>query len=146
LWIAAAVIVLGVALALSTAGAVRMRTSFAAGLAAGMWLATVIAGSYAWWIRRGAWKPHAQTTLAYMELAHRRAVAKARQLRFSSYLLLSVMLLFAIIAAWNWKPLSLRDAAILAALAIELLFFRHFRQRKQREAERTKRLIDDMKE
>lgn len=145
LWTAAAAVTLGVGLTLATAWAAQARTSFTAGLAVGMWLATLVLGSGAWWLRRGAWKPNAQTTLAYMELAHRRAVAKARQLQLSFYLLLSAILLLAIIAAWNWKAPSMRDLAILAVLGFELIYLRRFRQRKQREAERTRKLIDDMR-
>jgi Ca2+/Na+ antiporter len=143
---AVATIVISLFLALSTLWAVRTRSSFAMGLAAGGWLATVIAGSYAWWVRRGAWKPTAQTALAYIELAHRRAVAKARQLRFSFYFLLAVTLLFTAFLAWNGKALGARNLAILVALGIELVFFRQYRRRKQREAEQTKKLIDEMKE
>ena len=142
---AVAAVAIGVGLALSTAWAWRSRSSFAAGLAVGMWLTTVIAGSYAWRIRRGAWKPSAQTTLAYIELAHRRAVAKARQLRFSCYLVLAAILLLAPFLAWDSKARA-RDLAIIAALGIEWVFLRHYERRQRREVEQTKKLIDDMKE
>ena len=145
LWMAGAVIALAVCLTLSTWWALQARSAFAAGLAVGMWLATVISGGYAWRVRRGAWKPDGQTTLAYMELAHRRAVAKARQLRFSFYFLLCAMLLFAAFSVWNERGLSLRDLALLAAFVIELIYFRRSRYRKQREAESTRKLIDEMK-
>lgn len=144
-WTVAAIIVAGGCLAVSTLWAVQSRSSFAVGLAAGMWLTTVIAGSYAWWVRRGAWRPCAQTTLAYMELAHRRAVAKTRQLRFSCYLLLAATLLLAIFAAWSSKDRA-RDAAIVLALGIESVLLGHYERRKRREVEQTKKLIDEMKE
>lgn len=142
---ALAMVAIGVCLALSTAWAERSRSSFAAGLAVGMWLTTAIAGSYAWRVRRGAWKPSAQTTLAYMELAHRRAIAKARQLRFSCYLVLAAILLLAPFLVLDSKARA-RDTAIIAALGIEAVFFRHYERRKRREVEQTKKLIDDMKE
>jgi hypothetical protein len=80
-----------------------------------------------------------------MELAHRRAVAKARQLRFSSFLLLAATLLFALFVAWDSK-LRLRDIAIIGALGLEWVFFRHYERRKRREVKQTKELIEDMKE
>lgn len=146
LWMAGSAALLGVALALSTGWALRAGGSFAAGLASGMWLATVALGGYGWWVRRGAWKPGAQTTLAYMELAHRRAVAKARQLRFSSLLLLAVMVPIAIFLAWSRGGLGMRELALLAACGIELIFFHRYRRRKEREAERTRQLIAELKE
>jgi len=146
LWMTAAAMGTGVCLVLSTLWAVEARSSFAAGLAVGMWLTTVIAGSYTWRVWQGAWKPSAQTTLAYMELAHRRALAKARQLRFSFYFLLVSTVLLALFLTWNAKALAARDVAIVAALGIELVFFRQLRRRKQREAEQMKKLIDEMKE
>lgn len=145
LWMAVAALALGVCLAFSTVWAVRARSSFAAGLGAGMWLTTVIVGAYALRVRRGAWKPSAQTTLAYMELAHRRAVAKARQIRFSRYLLLAATLLFALFVAWDSK-VRVRDIAIIVALAMEWLFLRQYERRKRRDVEQTKKLTEDMKE
>ena len=73
----AAIFAVCVCLAISTAAALRTRSSFMAGMAVGIAFAGVFLGGYAWWVRRGAWKPTAQTTLAYAELSHRRAVAKA---------------------------------------------------------------------
>lgn len=145
LWTAAAIVALCLCLAFATLWAWRSRTSFAIGFAVGLWVASTVAGSYAWWVRRGAWRPTAQTTLAYMELLHRRAVAKARQLRFSFYFLLLAILGFAGFMAWDWKGIKVRDVAIVAALAMELFFFRHYGQRKRREIEETKKLIEEMK-
>jgi Flp pilus assembly protein TadB len=137
--------VIAVSLALSTLCAVIVRSSFAAGLAVGMGVATVVIGGYGWWVRRGAWKPSAQTTLAYMELAHRRAVAKARQLRFSFYFLLATILVLAAFVAWREKALPWGEVAITVAVGIELVFLHRWRRRKQREAEETQKLIIQMR-
>lgn len=144
-WVAATTVVLGVCLSLSTLWALQARTSFVVGLTAGIWLTTVLACGYVWWVRREVWKPSAQTTLAYMELAHRRAVAKARQLRFSCYLLLAATLSLALFSVWDSKARG-RNAAIIVALGIESVCLRRYERRKRREIEQTKKLIDDMKE
>jgi hypothetical protein len=111
---AAAIVAIGVCLAVSTSVALKTRSPFMAGLAAGIVFASVFMGGYAWWVRRGAWKPTAQTTLAYAELVHRRAIAT-------------------------------RDGVIIAAMTVELFFMKHFGERKQREIEATRKLIDDLK-
>lgn len=133
-------------LALSTIEALRIRSAFIAGLAVGIGFASLVLGAYAWWVRRGAWKPTAQTTLAYAELSYRRAVAKSRTLRFSFYFLLAATFLLTAFAAWNWKHFAVRDGLIIAAMGIEAFFLRHYGRRKQREIEETKKLIDDMTE
>ncbi len=142
----AAVVAICVCLALSTAGALRARSVFLAGLATGIAFASLFAGGYAWWVRRGAWRPTAQTTLAYAELSYKRAVAKARTLRFSFYFLLIATVLFAAFTAWNWKNFRARDGVILAAIVLELFFFKYYGRRKKREIEETKKLVDSLKE
>ena len=140
----AAVLAVCACLAISTAAALRTRSSFMAGMAVGITFAGVFLGSYAWWVRRGAWKPTAQTTLAYAELCHRRAIARARTARFSFYFLLVSTLLLAAIVGWNWTGFRLRDGLIMAALLAELFFLKHLERRKHREIEETRKLIDDI--
>lgn len=142
---AAVIIAIGVCLAVSTLVALKTRSPFMAGLAAGIAFASVFMGGYAWWVRRGAWKPTAQTTLAYAELVHRRAIARARIVRFAFYFLLIATVLLAGFVAWNWKNFHARDGVIIAAMTVELFFMKHFGERKQREIEATRKLIDDLK-
>lgn len=142
---AAAIVAIGVCLAVSTSVALKTRSPFMAGLAAGIVFASVFMGGYAWWVRRGAWKPTAQTTLAYAELVHRRAIARARIVRFAFYFLLIATVLLAGFVAWNWKNFHARDGVIIAAMTVELFFMKHFGERKQREIEATRKLIDDLK-
>jgi hypothetical protein len=142
---AAAIVAIGVCLAVSTLVALKTRSPFMAGLAAGIAFASVFMGGYAWWVRRGAWKPTAQTTLAYAELVHRRAIARARIVRFAFYFLLIATVLLAGFVAWNLKNFHARDGVIIAAMTVELFFMKHFGERKQREIEATRKLIDDLK-
>ncbi len=143
---AAAAIAICLCLAVSSTEAWLHRSWFMAGMAAGIAFAGVFVGGFAWWVRRGAWKPTAQTTLAYAELSYKRAVAKARTLRFSFHLLLAMIVLFAGFTAWHWHDFHLRERMILGAIVIELFFLKHLERRKKREIVETKKLVDDLKE
>lgn len=143
---AAGIFAICLCLAISTVMAMRSQSSFMAGVAAGIACASLFLGGYAWRVRRGAWKPTAQTTLAYAELCYRRAVAKARILHFSFYFLLVATVLLAALMGWNWKHFQARDGMVLAALVSELFFFKYLGRRKQREMEETRKLVNDLKQ
>jgi hypothetical protein len=139
-----AILAICVCLAISTAAALRTRSPFMAGVAVGIAFGGLFLGGYAWWVRRGAWKPTAQTTLAYAELSYRRAVARARTVRFSFYFLLVATLLLIIFVGVNWKNFRTRDGLVIAALVAELFFMKRLERRKQSEIEETRKLIDDI--
>ena len=139
-----AILTICVCLAISTAVALRTRSFFMAGVAVGIAFGSLFLGSYAWWVRRGAWKPTAQTTLAYAELSYRRAVAKARTVRFSLYFLLVATLLLIIFVGVNWKNFRTRDGVVIAALVTESFFLKRLERRKRSEIEETRKLIDDI--
>ena len=140
---ALAIVAVVVGLALSTAAALRGHGSFMSGLATGMWFACIVMGGYAWRVRRGAWKPSAQTTLAYAELANKRALAKARTLRFAFYFLLTATVLFAGFAAWLWRTASDKWllALVLTGMVAELCWMRYLARRNRREVEKTRKLL-----
>ena len=142
----AGVAVMCVCLAFSTTEAWRTRSSFMEGLAAGLWFTSLFLGSYGWWVRRGTWKPAAQTTQAYLELTYKRAVAKARTIRLSFYVALAVTVVWAPFLAWNWRTLHGTGALILAAFVAELFFFRHLGRRKKQEIKETRKLMDQTDE
>jgi hypothetical protein len=146
LHLVASVFLLCACLAVSTTEAIRTRNSLIAGFAVGVWFAGLVAGTYAWWVRRGTWKPAAQTTLAYLQLSHQRAVARVRTIRFSFYFLLVATVLYVIPVVWYWKSFSYRAPLILAAMVAELFFFRYLARRKQREIEETKKLVEQARE
>ena len=141
-----AVTIICVFLALSTIEALRTQSSLMTGLAVGFWFTSLLVGSYAWWVRRRAWTPTAQTTAAYLELSYNRAIAKARTIRFSFYFLLSATVLFTGLSAWNWQAFSTREALIFAALVSELFLFRHYGVRMKGEIEETKKLMEQTRE
>jgi hypothetical protein len=133
-------------LTVSTVWALRSGSSFLFGMASGIGFAGSLTGSYGLWLRRGAWKPTAQTTLAYAELSHQRAVARVRLLHFMLLLLLVTTVLFSGFIACNWRHAHLlRDGVILAALVVELFYIRHKENSKKLEIPETQKLIDDLR-
>jgi TRAP-type C4-dicarboxylate transport system permease large subunit len=146
LWMIAAVVALVVCVAVSAVWASRTHSSFAAGLLAGLLFSSLCVGAYSWWVRRGAWKPAVQTTLAYAELTYKRAIAKVQTLRFSFWFLLAAIVAFGVILACDWKHFHAPFAAILAAMVVELFWIRSKERRKRAEVDEAAKLIENLKE
>jgi hypothetical protein len=148
----AAVVAICVCLVFSTVSALRGHSSFMAGLATGLWFASLSMGGYAWRVRRGSWRPTAQTTLAYAELAYQRALAKARILRFAFYFLLTATILYAGFVAWEaaWHARTFSGKGllllVLAGMVAELFLFRHLARRQKKEIEKTGKLLEVTRE
>jgi hypothetical protein len=142
----ASIVVMCACLAVSTIEAFRTRSSFVEGLASGLWFTALVLGGYIWWVQRGAWRPAAQTTQAYLQLSYLRAVAKARTLRFSIYFLLAALVVLTPLLLWSWRTLHTTAALILAALVAELIVFRRLERRKKQEIAETKKLLEQSDE
>jgi len=142
----AAIIAVCVCLAVSIIAAVYRHSYFMAGTAAGIGFASVIMGGYILRVRRGSWKPAAQTTLAYAELSHKRAIAKIRTLHFGFYFLLCATVLFTGFLALSSNHIHRRDMIVAGLMVAELFYFKQLQRRKQQEVIETKKLIDDIKE
>jgi hypothetical protein len=145
---AAAVAAIGALLAFSTTEALLHHGAFMSGLATGLWFASLLMGGYGWRVRRGSWKPAAQTTKAYVELAYKRAIAKARTLRFAFYFLLAATILYAGFVAWNWKVAFKKGlpAMVLAGMVIELFVLRYSGRRQRQDLEKTRKLAEGANE
>jgi len=135
-----------ISVCLIVATALARRSSFMAGLAAGMWAASLSMGAYTLRVRRGAWKPAAQTTLAYAELSYKRAIAKAKTVRFAFYFLLAAVVLYGTVVTWRWRGLSGMETAILTGMLIELGFFQYLGHRQKREIETSRNLMQRIRE
>lgn len=144
--IAGAIVAIAVCLIVSTIEAVRTGNAFVAGLATGVGFAGIVQGAYAWRARRGAWRPAAQTTLAYAGLAYKRGVAMARTTRFSFRFLVIVVALYAGLVVWHWKTFSLLYALILVAMVAELFLLDCNRRRAQRGLVESKALFEQTKQ
>jgi hypothetical protein len=148
--IVAAIAAIALCMILAAVGALRTHNSFMAGLVVGIAFASVFQGGYAWWARRGAWRPAAQTTLAYAELSHKRALATVRTTRFSFRFLLTGTVLYAGFVAWNWMAWTAAPRAtgalVVAAMVIELFLLADNRRRARRAIEETKKLLEQTKQ
>ncbi|MFY9690017.1 MAG: hypothetical protein WAJ86_08785 [Candidatus Acidiferrales bacterium] len=144
--IAAAIAAITVCLAVSVVEAVRTGNAFLAGLATGIGFAGIVHGGYSWWVRRGAWRPAAQTTLAYAELAYKRAAALARTTRFSFRFLVIAVAAYAGIVAWDWKTFSRAYALILVAMVIEVFWLNYNRRRAARGLKDSRKLWEQMQQ
>lgn len=142
----AAVVLICLCLAVSATAAFRNHSSLMAGAATGISFAGLFLGAFGWWVQRGAWKPTAQTTLAYAQLCYKRAVAKVRILRFAFYFLLVATVLYAGFVVWNWKHFGALSWTMVAVLIVELFFIRNRRRRKEHDLEETKKLLDTIRE
>ena len=143
---AAAIVATCVCIILATLAAIHRQSAFFAGSATGMGFASIVLGGYAWWVKRGAWKPTANTTLAYAELTHKRAQAKAHLLHFAFYMLLVTAVLFSGFLVWNLKRIHPRDVFIDVALIAELFYIKRQERRKLQEVQETERLIEGIRE
>jgi hypothetical protein len=122
------------------------------GLLGLMWFLNIGIGAFSLWNRRGSWRAEAETTKAFVDLLHRRAVAKVRVARFVR---LAVLLQAAVVVALVWldsMPGSsmdrLRSATALAmAIAVAyLVWSAWFERRALRELEEAlaaRRMIRD---
>lgn len=142
----AAFAAVSVCLILAVAATVRYHSALAAGVAVGIAFSSFVLGAYTLRARRGAWKPTAQTTLAYAELAHRRAIAKLKTIRAGWYLLIATITAGAVLIAWSWSHVHVRDGVILAALVAELFLLKNRERRVKREIEETRKLIEGLTE
>jgi TRAP-type C4-dicarboxylate transport system permease large subunit len=143
---ALAIAATGVCLILSTFAAWKLRTPFLSGLASGIWFGSLTMGAYAWSVRRGAWKPAAETTTAYAELSYKRAIARERTARFAFWLLLVATVLYGGFLAWDGKGTSARFVAIFVAMTAETFWLHTIARRKKREIETTRRLVESCRE
>jgi len=142
----AAVVAITVCLTFATAAALRYHSAMAAGVAVGIAFSSCVLVFFTLRARSGAWKPTAQTTLAYAELAHRRAIAQLKTIRAAWYLLIATIAAGTVVMAWGWRQVHVRDGVIFAALIGELFFLKNREQRVKREMEETKNLIEGLTE
>lgn len=65
-----------------------------------------VAAAYRVWFLRGTWRPHTQSTRAFVELWHKRVTARIRLLRISIYLSLGWIIFCAALTAANWATIG----------------------------------------
>jgi hypothetical protein len=135
-----------VCMVLSLVAVRRLHTAFFSGLASGLWFSCLMMSAYVWRVRRGTWKPAAQTTAAYIKLWHERAVARQRTARFAFRFLLVAILLYAGFAAWDWKEFSAKGVLVLAGTTAELFFLDYIARKKKQEVITTQKMLESSRE
>jgi hypothetical protein len=85
---------------------------------AGLCLLTLWATACSLWLRRGLWKPEAETVAAFLALAVDRGNRRLRSLRAAWWLLGGEVALF---IPWIWHSLPIRGGSLAAAYGFLLL-------------------------
>ena len=132
---------LGVCLVLGTTMALTGHGDGWSGFACGLWATVLLVGSYAWRVSRGAWRPAAQTTSAYLLLVRDRAVAEEKTLRFAFGVLLVAFVAYAGYQALSPGHIRGRGLLVLALLGLEVPLFVWLRRRSRRSREAAERLV-----
>jgi len=109
------------------------------------------------WILRATWRPETQSTRAFVELWHRRVLARIRLLRIAIYVSFGWIVYCAILMAANWaviRPdvqahphawLGLLIASILIQPVMSF-WAAWFRRRKLAELQEVQQILDEMKD
>ena len=131
----------------------RLRIGWAIGIS----VLVFVAAGYRLWMQRGTWRPESQSTRAFVELWHRRVVARIRLIRVAFYLIPAWLVFCAVLAAVNWAalapdvrahPMDWVEALGIDVLVLPVLFWWLFwyRRRKRAELQEVERILDEMKD
>jgi hypothetical protein len=107
------------------------------------------------WIMRGTWRADAQSVRAFMELWHRRVLARIRGLQIAIYLAIGWLVFCAALAATNWatvrREFMAHPAALFAMMVVIVVMLRviwfgamWFRRRKVAELNEVTRLLEEI--
>lgn len=139
------------------AGFMRHQSSLlGTGWATGICVLAFVSAGYRIWILRGMWRPETKSTRAFVELWHRRVLARIRMLRIAVYMALGWIAFCAALAAANWgtiapdvkaRPREWLEALVVCALMQPVIWFwvAWLRRRKLAELNEVKTNLDEMK-
>ena len=108
------------------------------------------------WVLRRTWRPETQSTLAFVELWHKRVAARIRMLRISTYLSIGWLIFCAVLMAVNWSiigqdvgahPKEWAALLIVCVLMQPVLLWYGagwLRRRKLAELDEVKQILDEM--
>jgi hypothetical protein len=125
------------------------------GQATGVCVLLFVAVTCRLWIMRGTWRAETQSVRAFMELWHRRVLARIRGLRIAIYLAIGWLAFCAALAATNWTTvrheLMAHPAALSAMMVVIVVMLRviwfgamWFRRRKVAELNEVRRLLEEI--
>ncbi len=125
------------------------------GWATGICLLVFVSVGYRLWMLRGTWRPETQSTRAFVELWHKRVVARIRLLRISIYVSVGWIISCAVLTAVNWATIG-RDVRahpgdwvglLIACVLMQPVIWywaAWLRRRKLRELNEVKEILDEM--
>jgi hypothetical protein len=128
---------------------------FEKGQATGVCVLLLVAVAWRLWISRGTWRAETQSVRAFMELWHRRVLARLRGLQIAIYLAIGWLVFCAALAAANWATIRLElmahPAALFAMIVVIVLMLQviwfgamWFRRRKVAELNEVTRLLAEI--
>jgi Na+/melibiose symporter-like transporter len=132
-------------------------SSMGTGWATGICVLVFVSTGFRIWILRGMWRPQTESTRAFVELWHRRLLARIRMLRIAVYLSLGWIVVCAALTAVNWgtigpdvkaRPRDWLEVLVACVLMQPVLWFgaKWLRRRKLAELNEVKNILDEMKE
>jgi hypothetical protein len=148
----------GVGALIFAAWAVRQEPSrLRIGWAIGLSVMVCVCAGYRVWLQRGTWRPQTQSTGAFVELWHRRVVARLRMISAGFYMITAWLVFCGILAAANWSLIGpdvyahprdwlvVLGAVVLIVLAA-FLKLAWYRRRKRAELEEVSRFLQELEE
>ena len=127
------------------------------GWATGICVLVLVSAGYRVWVLRGTWRPETHSTRAFLELWHRRVLARLRLLRIGIYLAFGWVICCAGLASANWTtmrpevkahPTDWLEVLVLSMLMQPVIWFwaAWLRRRKLAELDEVKKSLDEMDE
>jgi hypothetical protein len=144
-------------LALSVVAVVREPTPGRIVWAIGLWTLVISGVAATWKSHRDIWRPATETTRAFAELFHRRAVAKLHVIRWGFYGLIAWVVFYAALCVWRWpaaRPdveghpvqyvIALVGSLLMVAAGFGVIAW--LRRRRLVELKEAKKLLDSLSE
>ena len=117
----------------------------------------LVSAGYRVWAMRRTWRLDTQSTRAFVELWHRRVLARLQMLRISIYVSLGWLISCAVLTAANWRtigpdvkahPKDWLDVLVASVATQPVIWFwaAWLRRRKMAELDEVKAILDEMDE
>jgi Na+/melibiose symporter-like transporter len=125
------------------------------GWATGICVLVFVSAGYRVWASRGTWRPETQSTRAFVDLWHKRVVARIRMLRISMYVSVGWVISCAALTAANWAtigqevrahPKDWVEVLVACVLMQPVIWYwaAWLRRRKLAELNEVKKILDEM--
>jgi hypothetical protein len=127
------------------------------GWATGICVLVFVSAGYRIWVLRGTWRAETQSTRAFVELWHRRVLARIRLLRIAIYMALGWIMYCAALTAANWTtirsevmahPGDWLEVLVASVLMQPVIWFwaSRLRRRKMAELNEVTKILGQMNE